>query len=134
MTDKAAKYYEEAIKTDEAYNNWDGLYFAYSKLASIYQSKSLTIASDYSLKALNAAKELQDNVLIASTYIQLGDYYYQSGTNEDALKSYLLAKALMLKQPNPDNIRKIDVRINDMRNKLGNDLYAKITSEIQNGL
>lgn len=134
LTDKAAKYYEEAIKTDEAYNNWDGLYFAYSKLASIYQSKSLTIASDYSLKALNAAKELKDNVLIASTYIQLGDYYYQSGVNEDALKSYLLAKALMLKQPNPDNIRKIDVRINDMRNKLGNDLYAKITSEIQNGL
>lgn len=134
LVDKAAKYYEEAIKTDEAHKNWDGLYFAYSKLASIYQSKSLTIASDYSLKALNAAKELKDNVLMASTYIQLGDYYYQSGTNEEALKSYLLAKALMLKQPNPENIRKTDVRINDMRNKLGNELYLKITSEIQSGL
>ena len=32
ITDKAAKYYEEAIKTDEQHNNWDGLFFAYTKL------------------------------------------------------------------------------------------------------
>lgn len=131
LTDKAAKYYEEAIKADEAQNNWDGLYFAYSKLASIYQTKSLTIAIDFSFKALNAAKNLKDNVYIASTYIQIGDYYYQANSNENALKSYLLAKAILIKQPNPENVRKIDVRINDMKARLGNAKFNELVSEFQ---
>ena len=131
LTDKAAKYYEEAIKTDKQHDNWDGLFFAYTKLATIYQTKSLTFALDFSFKALEAAKNLKDNVCIASTYIQIGDYYYQSNSNIDALKSYLLAKALLLKQPNPENIRKIDVRINDMKAKLGTERFNKITSEFQ---
>lgn len=132
LPDKAAKYYEEAIKTDEKYDNWDGLYFANSKLALLYQSKSITIATDFSLKALNAAKHLNDSVLTASTYIQIGDYYYQSNLNEEALKSYFLAKELLLTQSNPDNIRKIDIRINDMKNRLGNNLFNKISMELQN--
>lgn len=131
LTDKAAKYYEEAIKADEAHENWDGLFFAYSKLATIYQTKSITLATDILNKALNAAKKLGDNVYIASTYTQLGDYYYQSNSNEDALKSYLLAKATIMKQPNPDNIRKIDVRINDMKERLGEGLYSQIIASVQ---
>lgn len=131
LTDKAAKCYEEAIKADEAHENWDGLFFGYSKLASIYQTKSITLATDILKKALNAAKKLGDNVYIASTYTQLGDFYYQSNSNEDALKSYLLAKAVIIKQPNPENIRKIDVRINDMKERMGDSLYSKIISEIQ---
>lgn len=131
LTDKAAKYYELSVKVDKAHENWDGLYFAYSKLATIYQTKSLTFALDYSFKALDAAKKLNDNVYTASTYIQIGDYYYQSNQTKDALKSYLLAKALLIKQPNPENVRKIDVRINDMRTKLGTSTFEKIASEIQ---
>ena len=131
LTDKAAKYYEEAIKTDEAHQNWDGLFFAYSKLANIYQMKSITLAIDILNKALDAAKKLGDNVYIASTYTQLGDFYYQSNSNEDALKSYLLAKAVIMKQPNPENIRKIDVRINDMKQRTGAAAYSKIISEFQ---
>ena len=131
LTDKAAKYYEEAIKIDKLHENWDGLYFAYSKLATIYQTKSITIAIDFSFNALDAAKKLKDNVYIASTYIQIGDYYYQSNSNADALKSYLLAKAFLIKQPNPENIRKIDVRINDMKAKLGSEMFNKITAEFQ---
>lgn len=131
LTDKAAKYYELSVKVDEAHENWDGLYFAYTKLATIYQTKSLTFALDYSFKALDAAKKLNDNVYTASTYIQIGDYYYQSNQTKDALKSYLLAKALLLKQPNPENVRKIDVRINDMKTKLGTAVFEKIASEFQ---
>ena len=131
LTDKAAKYYEEAVKTDEKQENWDGLYFAYSKLAGIYQLKSITLAIDFLNKALNAAQKLGDNVYIATTYTQLGDYYYQSNSNENALKSYLLAKAVIMKQPNPDNIRKIDVRINDMKERMGAAVYSQIISEFQ---
>lgn len=131
LTDKAAKYYELSVKIDEQHENWDGLYFAYSKLATIYQAKSLTFALDYSFKALDAAKKLNDNVYTASTYIQIGDYYYQSNQTKDALKSYLLAKALLLKQPNPENVRKIDVRINDMKIKLGTATFERIASEFQ---
>ena len=86
---------------------------------------------DFSFKALNAAKMLKDNVYIASTYIQIGDYYYQSNSNEDALKSYLLAKAILIKQPNPENVRKIDVRINDMKARLGTAKFNQLTSEYQ---
>ena len=132
LSDKAAKYYELSVKVDEAHDNWDGLYFAYTKLATIYQTKSLTFALDYSFKALEAAKKLNDNVYTASTYIQIGDYYYQTNQTKDALKSYLLAKALLLKQPNPENVRKIDIRINDMRAKLGTATFEKIASEFQN--
>lgn len=131
LSDKAAKYYELSVKIDETHENWDGLYFAYSKLATIYQTKSLTFALDYSFKALDAAKKLNDNVYTASTYIQIGDYYYQSNQTKDALKSYLLAKALLLKQPHPENVRKIDVRINDMKTKLGTAAFERIASEFQ---
>ena len=91
----------------------------------------MTFALEYSFKALDAAKKLNDNVYTASTYIQIGDYYYQSDQTKDALKSYLLAKALLLKQPNPDNVRKIDVRINDMKTKLGTATFERIASEFQ---
>ncbi len=131
LTDKAAKYYEEAIKADEANKNWDGLYYAYTKMAGIYQMKSVTIAIDYLFKALNSAENLKDNSYIASTYIQIGDYYYKANSNEDALKSYLLAKAILIKQPNPENVRKIDVRINDMRTRLGSVRYNEIIAELQ---
>ena len=55
----------------------------------------------------------------------------KSNQTKDALKSYLLAKALLLKQPNPENVRKIDVRINDMKTKLGTATFERITSEFQ---
>lgn len=82
-------------------------------------------------KALEAAKNLKDNVYIASTYIQIGDYYYQANSNENALKSYLLAKAILIKQPNPENVRKIDVRINDMKSRLGNAKFNELAARFQ---
>ncbi|MBQ2645255.1 tetratricopeptide repeat protein [bacterium] len=128
--DKAAKYYEEAAKADEKQDNWDGMYFSYSKLASIYHSKSIPKALEFALKALEAAKQLNDYVSIASVYIQAGDYYYQLSNNYEALKSYLFAKEYMLNQPNSDNIRKIDIRINNLKSKTGENLYNQIKSEI----
>lgn len=133
LMDKACKYYEEAVKTDEKYNNWDGLYFSYSKLGAIYQSKSVTFATDFLLKAVEAAKQLQDKMYEASAYIQIGDLYYKSNSDEEALNSYLLAKNILINQPDEENIRKIDIRINDMKSRLGEAAFNYILREFQEG-
>ena len=128
--DKASKYYEIAVNADEKQENWEGVYFAYSKLATLNIQQKLTEkAAEYSLKALNAAQQLNDDRYIASAYIQTGDLSYQTNQNEDALKSYLSAKEYLMKQPNPDNIRKIDVRIDNVKSRLGSVLFNQITAQ-----
>jgi tetratricopeptide (TPR) repeat protein len=131
MQEKAIKYYEMAAKIDEEHKNWDGMYFAYSKLSELYRSKSISFALDYMLKALEGAKSLNDNVYIASAYIQVGDFYYKLTKNKDALNSYLYAKEYLSLQPNPENVKKVDIRINNIKNVIGVSQFNYIVTEFK---
>lgn len=128
---KAVKYYELAIEVDKIQNNYEGLYFGYSKLAHIFQSESPQKAIEYLVKALGAARRLDDCFYAASVYLDLGDFYYNRKVDIKALKAYLSAKKLILKQPNEENLQKVNTRINDLKVRLGDAKFIKLMSEFK---
>ncbi len=128
---KAVEYYNLAIEVDKNQNNYEGLYFGYSKLAHILQSESPELALENLVKALGAARRLDDSFYSASAYLDLGDFYYNRKMNSKALKSYILAKRLIMKQPNEENIQKVNTRINDLKVRLGNTKFMQLISEFQ---
>lgn len=128
--EKAVKYYEEAAKADERMKNWDGMYFECTKIASFYQSQSLPNAIKYAEMALLAAKQLNDEMYITSTCILIGDYHYRLNQHQEALKAYLNAKLYISQNSDSENIRKIDVRINNVQKMLPIEIFNKIKSEI----
>lgn len=128
--EKAIKYFEEAAKIDEQQGNWDILYFGCLKIAMYYQNKSINMAINFASKALEAAKQLNNTAYIASAYIQIGDFYYYSKQNQEALKSYLYAKYFLSQQQNQDNIRKINNRIDNVKSKLPAEIYERIKTEV----
>ncbi len=128
---KAVEYYNLALDVDKLQNNYEGLYFGYSKLAHLLQSESPDLALENLVKALGAARRLDDNFYAASAYIDLGDFYYSRRMNSKALKSYILAKRLVMQQPNEENIQKVNTRINDLKVRLGSTKFTQLISEFQ---
>lgn len=128
---KAVEYYELSIEVDKAQNNYEGLYFGYSKLAHISQSESPNKALENLVKALGSARRLDDIFYAASAYLDLGDFYYNRKIDAKALKAYLQARRLILKQPNEENIQKVNTRINDIKARLGNVKFVQLISEFQ---
>lgn len=128
---KAFEYYNLAIEVDKKQNNYEGLYFGYSKLAHLLQSESPDLALENLVKALGAARRLDDIFYAASAYLDLGDFYYHRKVDSKALKAYLQARRLILKQPNEENIQKVNTRINDIKVRLGNTKFIQLISEFQ---
>lgn len=127
----AIRYYELAIEADIKLNNFEGLYFGYSKLAQINQSKNSSLALEYLVKAMGAAKRLDDSFYLASAYLDLGDFYYNRKIDDKALKSYLSAKKLVVKQSNEENVQKVNTRINDLKVRLGNVKFTQLINEFK---
>lgn len=128
---KALEYYGLAIEVDKKQNNYEGLYFGYSKLAHVLQSESPDLVLENLVKALGAARRLDDMFYAASAYLDLGDFYYHRKVNDKALKAYLQARRLIFKQPNEENIQKVNTRINDIKVRLGNTKFIQLISEFQ---
>lgn len=130
-TAMAIKHYELAVDADKNLNNYEGLYFGYSKLAHIYQSRTPSKALEYLIKAMSAAKRLNDNFYCASAYLDLGDFYYNRKIDDKALKAYFLARKLILKQPNSENVQRVNTRINDLKVRLGTSKFSKLIDEFK---
>lgn len=127
----AVKYYNLSIEADKSQNNFEGLYFGYSKLAHIYQSESPQKALEFLVNALKAARRLDDTFYAASAYLDLGDFYYARKNDSKALKAYFMARNLILKQPNKENLERVSVRINDIKVRIGNNKFIQLMSEFQ---
>lgn len=127
----AIRYYELALEADKKLNNFEGLYFGYSKLAHINQAKNPSLALEYLVKAMGAARRLDDSFYSASAYLDLGDFYYNRKIDDKALKSYLSAKKLVAKQSNEENIQKVNTRINDLKVRLGNAKFTQLINEFK---
>ncbi len=128
---KAVEYYEKAIEVDKAQNNFEGLYFGYTKLAHLLQASSPDSALENLVKALGAARRLDDGFYAASVYLDLGDFYYNRKTDAKALKAYFQARRLIMKQPNEENIQKVNTRINDLKVRLGSSRFAQLIEEFK---
>lgn len=128
--DEAIKNYKLAIKLDKSQNNFDGLYFAYTKLAEIYKFSNPDNAYKYSLRALSAAKRLGDKLYISNIYVDIGDIYYNKKQDKMALKAYFLARNLVKKNLPEKSLNSIDIRINDIKVRIGGVEFLNIVKDL----
>lgn len=123
--------YLKAYEIDKQSNNTEGTYYSSSKLASILQRKQPEQALEYFNIALDCAKSIKDIFYIVSASLAIGDYYYDRKQNEMALKYYINALDLARKNFSQDNINKINIRINDIKFKIGNEKFDKLIEIIE---
>lgn len=117
--EKAIVNYTKAYELDKQSSNFEGMYDSSSKLASIFQYKQPQKAIEYLNIALDNAKKMNDAFYIISSALALGDYYCDSKKDELGLKYYINALDLAKNNLSQENIYKINVRINDVKFRLG---------------
>ncbi len=130
--DDAIEFYHCALAIDERLNNLEGQYFIYTKLGDLYKSNNKTTAQTMMMKALFLAKQLKDDFCIASSHLELGDFYYNLNKNELALKSYLYAQKYTNKSGSKENISRISDRIHDIKVRCGKEKFKEILENIKN--
>ena len=125
----AVKNFLQAYQIDEANENYDGIYFSATKLAQIMQRKLPDKAIFYFKKAKQCAEKLNDIFYMASSLLALGDFYYGQKQDALALEEYFTALDLVKNDFSKDNISKIEMRINDIKFRIGADKFAVIENE-----
>ena len=125
----AVKNFLQAYQIDEANENYDGIYFSATKLAQIMQRKLPDKAIFYFKKAKQCAEKLNDIFYMASSLLALGDFYYGQKQDALALDEYFTALDLVKNDFSKDNIAKIEMRINDIKFRIGADKFAVIENE-----
>ena len=128
----AKMYYELAISADEVLNNYEGLYFSYFKLSNIYKKEDKQKSYNYLVKAISAAKKLDDTSYLVTAYIELGDYYLYSGDYKQSLKSYILAMKVAPQQSVEDVQIQTEESINKIKMLVGEDEFSRIMFELKN--
>jgi len=130
-TEGAVTNYTHAYEIDKKGKNMEGMYYSASKLASILQRKHPDEALEYFTTALDCAKVIKDAFYIVSASLGLGDYYYDRKQNELALKHYIFAFDLAKNNFSQDNINKINVRINDIKFRMGVEKFENLVKIIE---
>ena len=127
----ALNYYHKALEADKTTHNNEGLYFVYTKLSSLYEKEDKQTSYKYLLTALQVAKRLNDKFYITTAYLEIGDYYYRQNANEQAIKAYLSAKHFIDKGNDLENKSKINIRLKDLKIKLGETKYSQFTESFK---
>ena len=127
----AKMYYELAIDADKQTNNYEALYYSYSKLAQIHKNSSRDKHYECLVKALNAAKRLEDIGYTAATYVEIGDYYSVSKDYKRALKAYMLAKNIVTSYSADNLLSRINNGINKIKMIIGNNEFIRLLNEIK---
>lgn len=130
--ESALENYTKAYEIDKHSDNSEGVYYSASKLASILQRRKPNDALRYFEEALKAAEILDDVYYLVSASLAMGDYYYDIKQNEIALKYYISASDMASNTMSADNKGKIDVRINDIKFKLGVERFDELSEVIRN--
>lgn len=125
----AVKNFLQAYQIDESNQNYDGMYFSATKLAQVMQRKLPDKAVYYFKKAKECAKKLNDIFYQASSLLAFGDFYYAQKQDALALNEYFEALDLAKNDFSKDNINKIEMRINDIKFRLGHDKFTVIENE-----
>ncbi len=129
--EKTLNNYTKAYETDKKGDNFEGTYYSASKLASILKRSQPEKALEYFKISLDSAKKTKDIFYIISASLELGDFHYDMKQNEIALKYYLKALDMAQNNLSQDNIYKINVRINDIKLRLGAEKFDNLADIIR---
>lgn len=123
LNDEALNSLLKAFELSESEDNAVDSYYIARNIASIYKNTDSDKAYDYLLTALEYARQSGNSFEIAISLIELGDFYYDSKQNEQALICYFQAKNQLGSSASKENTEKITTRINDMKVKLGDFVF-----------
>lgn len=132
--EEAVKYFVKSYELDEKNNNYDGMYFSTSKLVQILRRTDVKKAAEYLVKSKECAKKTGDKFYIASSYLSAGDFYYNQQDNEKALQEYFNAYEVAKNNFSRDNLNKIQLRIDDIKFRIGEQNYEQIRLKYRNEL
>lgn len=121
--DEASGLLLNAFELSKDGNNLTDTYYIARNIASIYKNIDNDKAYDYLLTALEYARESGNSFEIAISLLELGDFYYDSKQNEQALICYFQAKNQLGSSASKENLDRITTRINDMKVKLGDFVF-----------
>ena len=127
----AKMYYEMASDIDKKMNNYDALYYSYSKLAELYGAENPEKRYECLVKALSAAKRFDDITYAVSVYIEIGEYYFDIENYKQSLKSYLFAKTLNPAGASDNLNKKVNTGINKIKIRLGDIEFFNLMNEIK---
>ena len=120
-----------ALKTDLAQSNYEGIYYICLKLAQLYESINPSQVLNWLLKSLSAAKRTKDNHYITNAYNEAGDYYNNKANYQKSFKAYLLAhKNFVQMKPSQEESKSLEMRIDNIKNKLSKEQILKIEKEV----
>jgi len=122
-TDDALYSLESAYNLSSVTTNYIDTYYIARSIAGIYRNIEPEKAYSYLTAALDYAKMSENSFEIAISLLELGDFYYDSMQNEQALICYFQAKHTLGISASKENIQRITTRINDMRIKLGDIVF-----------
>jgi hypothetical protein len=89
-------------------------------LAAIFATVDDAKALEYLNKALSYAQILDDDYYIASTNLELGDFYFVRKNNENAYKYFVQASKTSLSKENLENINS---RIEDIKRRVSEQVF-----------
>lgn len=128
----SVKYAINSLKTDENASNYNGIYSSSIRLAEIYKKTNIKKAFEYLKNAQTAAEKLNEPFYIASSNVATGDLYLHEKDYVNALKHYNKALEIAKNNFKKENISKIEMRINDVKLKLGKGNFEKLEQELAN--
>ena len=129
---KAGEFYNKSLKIDESYNNYEGQTKTLSLLASIYKRKGdINNSLQLLYKATQIAKQTNDNYIIASSYLELGDAFLDKKDYKNALKAYILSKKNIDNTISTDSKYKIERRFKMIVDEIGENAYRFLLQELK---
>ncbi len=129
--EKAVENLSKALKIDKKHGNLNGIYTICRQLALIYKNNNNEKVLQYLNTALEASINMHDSFKTALSYLEIGDYYYNSMENIPALRSYLEARKALGESISEENKARITVRINDMKIKMEDSEFEEILKEYE---
>lgn len=127
-TKQALKNFKSAFLLDEQNSNNYGMYYSASNVAKILIHTETEEAYKYLLQAKTSAIKSNDIFAMANAGLHLGDYFSNKNEPELALKEFFAVYNLVKDKFSQDNKKKIQIRINDIKLKIGDKKF----NELQN--
>lgn len=122
--------YTKAYNIEKNNNNYDGIYYNASKLASLYKKIKSPSALMFLLEAKKCAEFLNEKFYIMESALELGDYYYNiPGSAKSCLQEFFVALRAAETVEVDVDIQKIVSRIKDMRLRMTEEDFAEVEAK-----
>lgn len=118
-----------AYALDEKNLNNFGIYYTSSNIAKLIVNTSQTEGYRYLIIAKAAATKTNDIYAMANAGLHLGDYYANINQTENALREYFLVFNLVKDRFSEENKKRILVRINDIKLKIGEERFNELNNK-----